>query len=406
MHAIQIGPFDYGSLDTETRIVVQQRTTEIRERMDHIRRSTAEIGQRLRDVKTRLGHGEFGVWLATEFQWSQATAENLMSVATLVEQNRKFYEFEDQFARSALYLLAAPSTPESARQDAVERAAAGERISHHVACGIVTTHKDPPIPFVPATEDDTDEDTTAELRPSYEETYVAPIPAPHPARPTLPSAPPRATPFAIPPIAAVSPAVQTAPTPTPSLAVHQLLTSSESNEWYTPAEYVTAARMVMGGIDLDPASNALANQTVQATRFYTQADDGFTQPWGDIQHPLRLWLNPPYGKEGNESNAARWARRLITAYEAGQVAEAVLLVNASTGDGWFTPLKHFPICFPDARIRFYSPNGDASQPTHSNALVYLGPHIARFVEVFSRFGAVMARLSAYDGHVFVEGLDE
>jgi hypothetical protein len=74
-----------------------------------------EIGQRLHKVKALLPHGKFGHWLTAEFQWSIATAENLMGVTSLAEQNRKFYEYEHCFARSALYLLAAPSTPEAAQ---------------------------------------------------------------------------------------------------------------------------------------------------------------------------------------------------------------------------------------------------------------------------------------------------
>lgn len=222
-----------------------------------------------------------------------------------------------------------------------------------------------PLPFEPTTATDLEEDDDAPLT-HYEETIAAAY------------APP---------------------------AVHQLLTSSESNEWYTPAPYIEAARRVMGGIDLDPASNELANRTIRAAHFYSRADDGFSRPWGSVNAPSRVWLNPPYGKEGNESNAARWSRRLLDAYQLGHVSEAVLLVNASTGDGWFAPLKQFPICFPDNRIRFYNAGGEASQPTHSNALIYLGPNVGAFVAVFSEFGAVMARLAAYDGHVFVEGLE-
>jgi phage N-6-adenine-methyltransferase len=162
------------------------------------------------------------------------------------------------------------------------------------------------------------------------------------------------------------------------------LLSSESTEWYTPKKYIDAARSVMGGIDCDPASNDYANQTVKATIYYTKETNGLDKPWSG-----NVWINPPYGKEGNRSNQARWSQRLIEQYQAGVTKQAVLLVNIAAETTWFQVLWDYPICFPAGRINFYTPDGSMSGSTHGSALVYLGPNIEKFRRVFSQFGRVI-----------------
>lgn len=163
------------------------------------------------------------------------------------------------------------------------------------------------------------------------------------------------------------------------------LQSSDSNEWYTPAEYIEAARRVMGAIDLDPASNPFANRIVKASYYHTEATDGFAQTWYG-----RVWLNPPYGRDNdNESNQGKWSARLTLDYCEGRIEQAVLLVNAVTDRQWFAPLWDFPICFVSKRIEFYTDSDRRAAPTHGNVLVYFGKHIEAFAREFSPFGRIV-----------------
>ncbi len=161
---------------------------------------------------------------------------------------------------------------------------------------------------------------------------------------------------------------------------------AKSFEWYTPRQYVEAARLVMGGIDVDPASNAAANRMVQAQRYYDRSVDGLTRAWHG-----RVFLNPPYCK-----NQAAWVAYLLGQYEAGITTQAVLLIPASTETAWFQPLWRYPICFTNHRIHFLSEGGQRNSPTIGNAFVYLGPAVDRFTSVFRAFGAIVRCISAVE----------
>lgn len=164
---------------------------------------------------------------------------------------------------------------------------------------------------------------------------------------------------------------------------------SKSNEWYTPAKYVDAARKVMGGIDLDPASCEMANRTVKATRYYTREQNGLVQGWHG-----RIWLNPPYGKlnpipGSTKSWQKLFVERALWEYSHKGIEQAILLLlgNACFAH-YFYPLWESPLCFHDGYISFNKPDGTTDDFGFGTIIAYLGPNESKFIEVFSQFGRI------------------
>jgi phage N-6-adenine-methyltransferase len=156
--------------------------------------------------------------------------------------------------------------------------------------------------------------------------------------------------------------------------------SAETDEWYTPQRYLDAAREVLGGIELDPASSETANLRVQAERFYTASHDGLAMPWG----ARSLWSNPPY------SDNAKWVPRWHKAVESGEVQAAILLVFANTDTAWFQGLWDHWLCFTDHRIRHERPDGSTGDsPPKGSVFAYAGPRPDAFREHFSQFGQIV-----------------
>jgi hypothetical protein len=134
----QLALFDYATLDIETRTIVKQRTTEIKSLMKRAAQDIIEIGLKLIEVGGLLEHGKFLGWLTLEFPgFGKSTAYNCMNVA------KKFPTVGNlEIGAKALYLLAAPSTPDFAREEAILRADSGETITYSTAKDIVEKHKE------------------------------------------------------------------------------------------------------------------------------------------------------------------------------------------------------------------------------------------------------------------------
>jgi hypothetical protein len=149
---IQEKGFDYDVLTAEVRILVQGKTSELKSLMRRSAQDIIDIGQKLTEVKEKLGHGNFRAWLRGEFSWSVRTAARFMQVATQFKCAKLAHL---NIAVSALYLLAKPSTPEKARKQALEMAKEGEYITHTKAKAIISRNQEEAQPnsLKPATID-------------------------------------------------------------------------------------------------------------------------------------------------------------------------------------------------------------------------------------------------------------
>jgi hypothetical protein len=182
---------------------------------------------------------------------------------------------------------------------------------------------------------------------------------------------------------------------------------SLTQEHYTPDHVVEAARRTLGGIDLDPASCALANERVKAERWFGLPGDGLAEEWFG-----RVFLNPPGGTftpkrkkktdpkipisasdaahklyYRTDSRACAWWRKLMDSHPCQVpafvfVGFTVEILRSTQGTTWPSAMR-FPICVPRERLCF---GGD--QPTHANVIIYSGPDFEAFKREFSQIGEV------------------
>jgi len=114
--------------------------------------------------------------------------------------------------------------------------------------------------------------------------------------------------------------------------------TSETNEWPTPGE-LFAALDAEFGFDLDPCATA---ENAKCARFYTEADDGLTQPWDGT-----VFMNPPYGRQIGD-----WMRK--AADEAERGATVVCLIPSRTDTAYWheTAMRASELRFIRGRLHF------------------------------------------------------
>jgi len=161
----------------------------------------------------------------------------------------------------------------------------------------------------------------------------------------------------------------------------------ENDDWYTPTEWVEAARYTLGGIDLDPFTSEKANERVRARQIFTLENSALTNEWD----AKTVWMNPPYTR-GLVTEACD---RFLSQFEKGNFRLGLVLVNNMTDTKWFDRMRracaaHVEIA---GRISFENAAGQrVSGNTRGQVLFLFGsgkyrPHaIKRFHERMTSMG--------------------
>ena len=173
-----------------------------------------------------------------------------------------------------------------------------------------------------------------------------------------------------------------------------ILHSSSSDEWYTPAWVIDAVKFVFGGhIAYDPTSSEAAQTIVRATRYSTIDDPALPAE----QWPDRWYCNPPYSRASG--GAKKWVTQAVISGKVG-----IMLVNATTDRQWFDMIwkNASAICFLKKRIKFLRAETDCngetilvpgSSPTHGSCLVLFNANAElkfRFKHAFADSGQIIS----------------
>ena len=194
------------------------------------------------------------------------------------------------------------------------------------------------------------------------------------------------------------------------MAIHDIRKRREDLELITNYDLVASAHALLEGIDLDVASSKVANQYVEAKKFFTPIDDGLnSQQWyGDV------YLFPPRGayfwdKKNDKwkmtrassptltSSHAVWFRKLYNSWLSNDIRQGLYFTNCPDMIRYEQKIFDFPICFLKTAplLLKNTSSGISKHKTCTSFLVYLPPihesskFTERFIGIYSEKGRIL-----------------
>lgn len=129
--------WDYTQAGDNAEAVIEH-TVELKRSERRASEAIIETGRHLLAVQELMPHGTWLDWLAVEFKMSKSTAYNMIGIAKRFDGKLPTV---GNLTPSVLYLLAGDSVPEEAREEVIQRAAAGETVTKAVAKAVIEEHR-------------------------------------------------------------------------------------------------------------------------------------------------------------------------------------------------------------------------------------------------------------------------
>lgn len=130
----------------------------------------------------------------------------------------------------------------------------------------------------------------------------------------------------------------------------QVLTSQETQEWYTPPWIINEiVKPLLGGwINTDPASPFPPVPWIDADQYYNADTDGLIHPWRG-----RVFVNPPFDE------TPKWLRKAEYEISTLNAQRIAFLVNQAPGYAWWErAIRIWPVMLFQERVKFYKKTQD------------------------------------------------
>jgi hypothetical protein len=186
----------------------------------------------------------------------------------------------------------------------------------------------------------------------------------------------------------------------------------EDYEWITSRDLIDSAHLLMGGIDLDPASSVKANEYVNAKHFYTPKEDGLN----DMDWFGNVYVFPPkhsyfWHRESQRwkmtrglsptltSSYSLWWRALKRKWLNGEIEQGVYFANAPDMFMYCQDIFDHPVCILRTRpclMQHFVATGETKERTTCvSFVVFLQPHknvtesTESFIEIYGQKGRIL-----------------